>query len=204
MRDPSSTRERIDRAALGLFVEKGVAETSIRDIAQRAGIADGALYRHYRSKDELVWQLFSSRYLAFAETLDGLQLGQPTAKRKLDAMVRGFCAFFDRDWELFAFLLIVQHGQLAKLPDGTRTPVDVVRDVVAAAMERQEIPPRDPDLATAMIIGAVLQVATFHIYRRLKAPLGDHAGEIAAACWRLLAGNAKAGLLSSSIRSRTP
>src|SRR5919206_22851 len=106
MRNPSSTRDRIEHAALRLFVEKGIAETSIRDIAQRAGIADGALYRHYKSKDELVWQLFSSRYLAFAETLDGLQLGHPTAKRKLDAMVRGFCAFFDRDWELFAFLLM--------------------------------------------------------------------------------------------------
>jgi AcrR family transcriptional regulator len=188
MRAPSSTRERIERAALGLFVEKGVAETSIRDIAQRAGIADGALYRHHRSKDELVWQLFSSRYLAFAETLDGLQLGQPTARRKLDAMVRGFCAFFDRDWELFAFLLIVQHGQLARLPEGARTPVDVVRAVVEAAMQGGEVPARDADLAAAMVIGAVLQTATFKIYGRLPAPLGDYADELAAGCWRLLAG----------------
>jgi len=203
VRDSTSTRERIDRAALGLFVERGVAETSIRDIAQRAGIADGALYRHYRSKDELVWQLFSSRYLAFAETLDGLQLGQPTAERRLDAMVRGFCAFFDRDWELFAFLLIVQHGQLARLSEGARTPVDIVRAVVAAAMERGEVPARDADLAAAMVIGAVLQAATFKIYGRLPAPLGDYADELAAGCWRLLAGG-KAAHSPSPERSRTP
>ena len=36
MRDGRQTRERIERAALRLFVQSGVAETSIRDIALEA------------------------------------------------------------------------------------------------------------------------------------------------------------------------
>ena len=39
------TKERIKAAALRLFVDKGVAETSIRDIALAVGFSDGALYR---------------------------------------------------------------------------------------------------------------------------------------------------------------
>ena len=50
-----------------------------------------------------------------------------------------------------------------------------MRNVVAAAMERGEIPTRDPELATAMVAGAVLQAATFKIYGRLKGPDAEHA-----------------------------
>ena len=57
-RDGSQTRERIDRTALELFAEKGVDQTTIGDIARGAGISEGAIYRHYASKDELIWGLF--------------------------------------------------------------------------------------------------------------------------------------------------
>ena len=54
MRDATNTRTKIQQQALRLFVEKGVTETSVRDLAQAAGIAEGALYRHYASKADLV------------------------------------------------------------------------------------------------------------------------------------------------------
>ena len=40
-------------AALALFVEKGFAATRSEEIAARAGVAKGTLYRYYPSKDEL-------------------------------------------------------------------------------------------------------------------------------------------------------
>jgi TetR/AcrR family transcriptional regulator len=40
-------------AALGLFVEKGVAGTRAEDVAARAGVSKGTLYLYYPSKDEL-------------------------------------------------------------------------------------------------------------------------------------------------------
>ncbi|MEE9208885.1 MAG: TetR family transcriptional regulator, partial [Kiloniellales bacterium] len=59
MRNGTDTRERIERAALKLFATKGVAATSIRDIAKAAGVSLGAMYNHYPSKDDLGWLLFS-------------------------------------------------------------------------------------------------------------------------------------------------
>ena len=64
MRDGTATKERIERAALRLFADKGFAETSIRDIAREAGISLGAMYNHYASKYELGWELFSTNYSA--------------------------------------------------------------------------------------------------------------------------------------------
>ena len=123
----TDTRQRIEAAAIHLFVEKGVAETTIRDIARAVDISEGALYRHFVSKEELVWHLFERHYVEFAGSLWSLAEGESTARRKLAAMIRGFCRAHDDNPELFRFLLFVQHGQLAKLGPDTPTPVSAVR-----------------------------------------------------------------------------
>ena len=48
-----SKRPDIERAALRLFMTQGVRGTTVRDIAQGAGVAEGTLYRHWRSKRDL-------------------------------------------------------------------------------------------------------------------------------------------------------
>ena len=82
------TKGRIEAAALQLFVDKGVAETSIRDIAAAVGFSDGALYRHYASKDELVWTLFRGSFEDYARRLEGLAAAQSGSRGKIAAMVR--------------------------------------------------------------------------------------------------------------------
>jgi len=50
-------RERLKEAGLGLFGEKGYESTSIEAIAQRANLAVGSFYQHYRSKRQLLLSL---------------------------------------------------------------------------------------------------------------------------------------------------
>jgi AcrR family transcriptional regulator len=188
MRPKDQTKELIARTALGLFVDKGIDGATIRDIAAAAGIAEGTLYRHYPGKDALAWELFSSNYTAFALELDRIQAGQATLRAKLDAMVRQFCAFFDDDPVLFSYLLLAQHGQLQKVTPEMPNPVEVVREVLAAGMDRGEIPAGDPNVAAAMVLGIVLQVAIFKIYQRLTQSLTSLAEVLVEACWRVLAG----------------
>src|SRR3954464_14734044 len=52
------TRERILDAALSLFRERGFDETTMRDIAAAAGVATGAAYYYFRSKEELVMAFY--------------------------------------------------------------------------------------------------------------------------------------------------
>lgn len=185
----TTTKERIEAAALRLFVERGVTETTMRDIARAVGVVEGALYRHYTAKDELVGQLFRANYTNFADELERLQTGAETCRGKLAAMIGGFCRFFDTDPVLFRFLLFVQHGQLAKLGVDATTPVTVVERVLAAAMARNEIASRDPALATAWVFGIVLQTATAAVYGRIKTPLAPLTDDLVAAVWRALGGS---------------
>lgn len=191
-RKAEQTRDRIDRTALRLFAAKGVDQTTINDIATGAGIAEGTIYRHYPSKDELIWQLFSGNYAALAERLDMLQAREGDPRDKLRVLIHAFCALFDADPDMFSFLLLAQHGQLPRVPEGMATPVKVVREVMVRAIERGATGFDDPDLATAVVFGMVLQPAVFKVYGRITRPMSDLAGELAAAAGRVLAGGAEA------------
>jgi AcrR family transcriptional regulator len=188
MRYGSKTKELIARTALLLFVEKGITETTIRDIAGAAGIAEGTLYRHYESKDQLAWELFSTNYLAFARELDRLQEEYDTLQDKLAAMIRRFCAFFDRDPVLFSFLLLAQHAQLKKVTPEMQTAVTVLQKVIARGMARGEVPGMEVELAAAMVLGVVLEVAVFKAYDRITQDLSQLSETLIAACWRVLTG----------------
>ncbi len=66
---PDLRKEEIFEAALDCFIKKGYYETSIDDIAARAGISKGGIYHHFRSKKRLFIELFQCRINRYFETL---------------------------------------------------------------------------------------------------------------------------------------
>jgi AcrR family transcriptional regulator len=187
MRRGSQTRERIVTEALALFAERGVDGTSVRDIAQAVGVAEGALYRHFRSKDEIAREIFTTRYSALAGDVLALgRSGQPIADR-IAALVRRFTDLFDDDPALFAFLLINQHRHLGTVPAAPEAnPVAALGLVLSEAMARGEIAAGDPVLLSAMALGLVVQPAVFRIYGRLEGPMAEAAPAIIAAAQAVL------------------
>jgi hypothetical protein len=97
-------------------------------------------------------------------------------------MVRFICGFFDREWDLARFLLLEQHVRL-KTYSGAANPVDVVYGVLAEGMRRGEVRRLDGVLATALVMGPVIQAATFLTYGRLTGPLSNAAEDIAQGIW---------------------
>jgi AcrR family transcriptional regulator len=59
---PASSERRDDvlRLAAELFAEKGYRATTVRDIADAAGVLSGSLYHHFDSKESIVDELLSS------------------------------------------------------------------------------------------------------------------------------------------------
>ena len=54
------TRAKLIETALQLFAEKGVDNTSIKDIARAAGVAQGLLYHYFASKEDLLWRVLET------------------------------------------------------------------------------------------------------------------------------------------------
>lgn len=180
------TKERIAREALKLFVEKGITETTIRDITSTVGITEGALYRHFASKEDLAWQLFSTNFVGFAREMEALCAGRDTLRSRLDAMIRAFCTFFDRDPILFSFLLLAQHSEARKVTPDMPHPVDIMRASLIEGMKRGEITAQDPDLGTAIVLGIVFETAIFKAYGRIDQDMTSLADDLIGACWRAL------------------
>ena len=187
LRDGSATREDIDRTALALFAAKGIRETTIRDIAKAAGIAEGTMYRHYASKDDLAWHLFFENYTAIGRELKDIQAAETTTKGKLDAMIRHFCNAYERNGDVFTYLFLARNSHMQKLTPRTPNPYLVFRSVIRAGMRNGEIPQQDPDVATSMVLGVILQVIDSRLLGdRIKQNITKLTDTIVGACARVL------------------
>jgi AcrR family transcriptional regulator len=89
------TRGRIVDAALRLFREKGFDETTMRDVAAEAGMATGAAYYYFRSKEELVMALY-------LRTAEGARALTPPAIARSSDLKKRIRAVIDTNLQLFA------------------------------------------------------------------------------------------------------
>ena len=89
------TRERIVDAALRLFRERGFDETTMRDVAAEAGVATGAAYYYFRSKEELVMALY-------VRTAEGARELTPPAIAKTSDLKKRIRAVIDTNLQQFA------------------------------------------------------------------------------------------------------
>lgn len=153
-----------------------------------AGVAEGTIYRHYKSKEELVRELFEDHYLRFGGELDRIRAETAGGcATKLGAMIAFMAALYDSYPTLYRFLLLAQHTALPNiaksLPD---SPASAFRRLVADAIAAGEIPQQNAALSAAMLIGAVIQPALALIYGSIEGPMRGHVPEIVARCEALL------------------
>lgn len=182
MDQPSPTRERLRAAALSLFVQKGIAESTTRELAAMAGVAEGTIYRHYASKEDLVRDLFEDHYFRFGGELDRIRAETAGGlDAKLGAMIAFMAALYDSDPTLYRFLLLAQHTALPNIATALPTsPASVFRRLVADAIDAGQIPPQNATLSAAMLIGAIIQPALALIYGTLEGSMTAFVPEIAA------------------------
>lgn len=92
---------RIMQAAIDVFAEKGYAASSTSEIAQRAGVAEGTIFRHYKTKKDLLYSI----------------VGPIMAKLIAPFMLRDFAKVIDvpyNDYEQFLKEIIRNRLEFAK------------------------------------------------------------------------------------------
>ena len=85
----ASTRERIQRVSLELFIEQGYEKTSLREIAERLGVTKAALYYHFKTKDDILSSYFEDFGNAVNELIDWAE-GQPKGPKLRREILRRY------------------------------------------------------------------------------------------------------------------
>ncbi len=174
------------RAALHLFVKKGIDGTTIKDIAREAGVAEGALYRHFKSKDDLAWNLFSTHLDAFTKELGAKVFTETGAKERIRTFVSESFAAFESDHDLYTYLILREHSELEKFAQAYTHPGHVVIRIIEEGQKSGEIRAGDPYVLGAMFVGGVIRVAVVKMYGNIHENLDQHSAAVADMIWTML------------------
>lgn len=188
MRDGQKTKNRIDRIALELFVEKGIRATTVRDIAARSDVAEGSLYRYYSGKEAMAQELFREQAKAIVAEMETIYRESDDLESFISALIIYFCGLYDRDPVVFGYVFLGEPSTVRALGMVDDLPQDMLTGIIAESFTRRGQDDRDAVLVTAQIMGTLLQAATYHIYGKLKKPLSDYADELFLAVFKILQG----------------
>jgi AcrR family transcriptional regulator len=89
------TRRRLVQAAFELHVEQGVAATTMKQIADRAGVGVGTVYHHFQTIDDTVQACGQMVTATYPSPTEALFAGVPTMKERLARLARALFAWYD-------------------------------------------------------------------------------------------------------------
>jgi TetR/AcrR family transcriptional regulator, cholesterol catabolism regulator len=87
-RPSGGRREELLAIAARLFAERGFKNTTVRDIADAAGILSGSLYHHFDSKESMVDELLDTFQVELWKQYDAISDSDLSPRAKLEAIVR--------------------------------------------------------------------------------------------------------------------
>jgi len=168
------TRERLVEAASRLLEEGGYAAASVQAIADRVGVAAGALYRHFPSKAELFVEVFREAAGRDLVAIDDAASSGGCVER-LEAAIATHAKRALRHRRLAWALLyepvdpLVDAERLVSRRKYARHMAGLLRQGIAAG----ELPEQDIELSAAALVGAIAE--------SLVGPLSPVGGQVTSA-----------------------
>ncbi|WP_458097981.1 TetR/AcrR family transcriptional regulator [Roseomonas sp. WA12] len=155
-------------AAMDVFAEKGFAAAKLDEVASRAGVAKGTLYRYFETKDDL-FRAVARR--AIASNLEAMQVGAEAFEGSLAEFVPVLLARFastlgDSRLPAIARMVISESRSFPDLAriwhdDVASKALALLSGIIARGQKRGEIREGDPQLHAFSIIGPMMMGMLF-------------------------------------------
>ncbi len=171
---PVDKRRQILDAAIRVFARQGFHSTRVSDIADEAGVAYGLVYHYFRSKDEVLNELFSERWSLLLAAIQEADLSRETPRAKLGAVAAFIVDSYRHDPELMK-VIIVEVTRAANSFGRTHLPeirrayesiAKIVAEGQKAGAFRRDI---DPIFASMSFYGAIEQLLSGWIFEVIPA-----------------------------------
>lgn len=171
-------RRQILDAAVRVFARQGFHSTRVADIADEAGVAYGLVYHYFKSKDEVLNELFSERWSLLLTAIEEADGSEATPRAKLEAVAGFIVDSYRHDPELMK-VIIVEVTRAANSFGRTHLPeirraydliAKIVADAVAAGEFRNDV---DPEFASMWFYGAIEQLLSGWVFGLIPGDAGD-------------------------------
>jgi TetR/AcrR family transcriptional regulator len=129
-RDPEATRAALVEAAEDIFLQKGFGNTSLSQIAKRAGITKSLIHHYFGSKEGLWREVKTQRFIQYAQRqMEMLEQAQPSAEL-LKASVAFYFDFLRRNPQIVRVLawMFLEQDQ--------KECMDIDRELIAQGVEK--------------------------------------------------------------------
>lgn len=184
-RPRASSRETLAEAACELFLEQGFEQTSIADIASRAGVSRSSFFNYFASKSDVLWSGLDERVGILEESL------RDDASADAAAAVRAALTAVGEDFAPDSLALALVNTSTMGLESELEREASVRRSRIATAvadrLRRAGEDALEADVAGAAHGGAVL--AAIDAWAREgagRAPLAGHLSRALTAAARTL------------------
>ncbi|MDQ7082302.1 MAG: helix-turn-helix domain-containing protein [Aquificota bacterium] len=181
------TRDLILEEALKLFSEKGIKETTVRDIAKAVGITEGAIYRHFRSKDQAGATKAIGNFTQKGcgnRLVRSMERSQSLEEKFKDA-VTSFLLFAFKNPEAFRYMNIFHYLRGSEVRKFKKIPFSLLRDLVSE-MHGKGVLGVDPEYALAVITGTLERVFLYKSMGIIRGRRNEIARKTADLLWRSL------------------
>ena len=148
-----SQEAKILEAALRCFADLGYDATRVRHIADAAGVSEGALYRHFESKEALARELFAGYMSAYVTMLQDIADRPLPVRERLMAMVYATMDIYRAQPDATYFILLGPSKLYTAMESGFRFPLEVVEDVIREGQQSGVVRDGQPNLLGAIYLG---------------------------------------------------
>jgi len=169
-------REQLLGVAARLFAERGFARTTTREIARAAGVSEGAIYRHFRSKEELLFTYVRRAVVSSADNLLS-RLEEASADEWVRAVFRNRFELAESNGPLLKVVIgeaIFNEKFAAEYFRTVFEPmVRLLEGQIARWIASGDFRPVDPALAARSMLGMFFSAL---LWNALYDPLGARSG----------------------------
>jgi AcrR family transcriptional regulator len=171
-------RRQILDAAIHVFARQGFHSTRVSDIADEAGVAYGLVYHYFRSKDEVLNELFSERWSLLLAAIDETDSNGANPRAKLQAVAAFIIDSYRHNPELMKVIIVevtraansFGHTHLPEIRRAYESIAKIVADGQAEGAFRRDI---DPIFASMSFYGAIEQLLSGWIFEVIPAADSD-------------------------------
>ena len=156
-----NSKSQISKAALDLFIKKGIKATTTSEIAKKAGVAEGTIYRHFKSKNDIASELFLNYMDMFKDRLSEAEKKFNEPRESIKKMIRVFFEFAKNEPKAYNYIMAGHYSELPKMTSNFLKPKDVFFNAIKKGIAKGDFKNMDANLGAALVIGMIIRAILF-------------------------------------------